>query len=181
MVERGQGLGVADLAPAVIVHGLEAARAVVGLAGELRRPVTLLSAEGAACYAGVGWWQALVDSARQGAAGADVADILDCGAAPGRALEALRARQGLIILRARPDVWADIAARAASQGAVLLDAAPAALDMGARGAARHLPAWITDGARLKPRAPGEDAAGAADLEDAAGAANLEDAAGAAGV
>ncbi len=42
--------------PAVIVHGLDDARAALAPG----RPVTLLSAPGAALYAGCGWWRALV-------------------------------------------------------------------------------------------------------------------------
>lgn len=42
--------------PAVIVHGLDNARTALAPG----RPVTLLSAPGAALYAGCGWWRALV-------------------------------------------------------------------------------------------------------------------------
>jgi hypothetical protein len=124
-----------QLPPAVIVHGLAQARAALapGLA------VTLLSAPGAACYAGVGWWRALVAEA---AAGRLVPpDILDCGDAPVRALEALRAGQIRLVLRS-PDLFADVAARAAACGATVLGAAPEALDLAQRGAARRLTAWL---------------------------------------
>lgn len=124
------------LPPAVIVHGLNDARAA--LAPGL--PVTLLSAPGAALYAGVGWWRAVV-----AAAAADVPappDILDCGAAPGRVLEALRSGQRLLVLRARPDVFADLAERAESLGAILLALPPPALDLAVPGAQRQLAAWL---------------------------------------
>jgi len=120
------------LPPAVIVHGLADARAA--LAPGL--PVTLLSAPGAGAYAGVGWWRALVR-----AAGGTV-DVLDCGDAPGRALEALRGRQRLLVLRAPAAVFVDIAERAARVDATLLAVPPPALDLGARGAARQLEAWL---------------------------------------
>jgi len=127
------------LAPAVIVHGLADARVAVG-AG---RPVTLLSAVGAASFTGVGWWQALV---RAAAEGAEVRDILDCGWSAGRVLEALGARQKLLVLRAADArVWRDLAERAEDCGAVLLGAAPDALDMGQRGAERRLVAWLQAG------------------------------------
>jgi hypothetical protein len=129
------------MGPAVIVHGLEMAR----LAMAPGRPVTLLSAEGAAAYAGVGWWQALVGLARAAFPATEMADILDCGDAPGRALEALRCRQSFLVLRAEARIWDDIAARAAAQGAVVLQAAPPALDLAARGAARLLAAWLERG------------------------------------
>jgi hypothetical protein len=129
------------LPPAVIVHGVEHAR--VALAPGL--PVTLLSAPGAALYAGVGWWRSLVAQAA-GTGTAPPPDILDCGAAPGRALEALRHGQRLLVL-SEPDVhariFADIAERAARQGGVLFATAPPALDLAARGASRRLPAWLS--------------------------------------
>ncbi len=124
--------------PAVIVHSLDMARAAVALG----RPLTLLSADGAACYAGVAWWQALVRQARAAAPGLRVPDILDCGDAPGYALQALRLGQRTLILRADPRIWQDIAARAEDCGAVLLAEPPLALDLAQPGAQRRLPAWL---------------------------------------
>ena len=125
------------LPPAVIVHGLAEARAA--LAPGL--PVTLLSAPGAAVYAGVRWWRALV----QAASGASPlpTDILDCGAAPGRALEALRSGQRLLVVSARADVVADLRQRAESLGATVFERAPPALDLAVPGAGRQLAAWLT--------------------------------------
>ncbi len=127
---------------AVIVHGLGMARLALQAGQACRRPVTLLSAEAAACYAGVGWWRALVAAARDAVPDCDAADILDCGDAPGRALEALRAGQKTLVLRADRRVWADIAWRAEACGAALLAAPPPALDLGHPGAARRLAAWL---------------------------------------
>jgi hypothetical protein len=124
--------------PAVIVHGLEMARLAVATG----RPVTLLSAEGAGAYAGVGWWQALARAAREASPGTEVTDILDCGFAPGRALEALRAGHRYLVLRTDPRVWADIAERTATLGGVLLAEAPPALDLAEHGALRRLEAWL---------------------------------------
>jgi hypothetical protein len=124
-------------APAVTIHCLAHARMVLA-AG---RPVTLLSAPSAALYAGVGWWRALIEAACP----ADgTADILDCGDAPGRALEALRAGQALLILRAPPSIAANIAERAARVQATLLGSRPAAFDLaGPRGGEGHaLRAWL---------------------------------------
>ncbi len=137
-MEQNEGLP-----PAVVVHGLAMAQAVLAVAAG--RPLTLLSGVGAGCYAGVGWWMALAAAARAAAPGGAVADVLDCGDAPGRALEALRAGQGIIVLRADPMVWADIAGRAGALGRVLLAAPPPALDMAQRGAARRLSAWLGGG------------------------------------
>ena len=126
-------------APAVIVHSLEMALQAVSAAHATRRPVTLLSAEAAACFAGVGWWRALVAAADPDRI---CADILDCGPAPGRALEALRVGQRLLVLRAEPRIWADIAGRAAACGGMLLAEAPQSLDLGVPGAARLLADWL---------------------------------------
>ena len=124
------------LPPAVIVHGL--AQAQAALAPGL--PVTLLSAPGAAVYAGAGWWRALVLAASQDQQVPP--DILDCGTAPGRALEALRVGQRRLVLRADPRLFEDLAGRAASLGAVLLAEPPPSLDLGAPAAARRLAAWL---------------------------------------
>jgi hypothetical protein len=124
--------------PAVIVHGLAMARVAVAPS----RPVTLLSADGAGVYAGVGWWQALVRAVRSECAGVEIHNILDCGASPGRALEALRAGQLHLVLRAERRVWDDIAWRVARQGGVLLAEPPPALDLGKPGAPRQVSAWL---------------------------------------
>ncbi len=124
------------LAPAVIVHGLGMAQLALRTAQTCLCPTILLSGPGAGAYAGVGWWRAMMQQA-----GAD-AHILDCGEAPGRALEALRAGQMLIVLRADPRIWADIAERAAACGGTLFAQAPPALDLAKPNAARRLAAWL---------------------------------------
>ncbi len=121
--------------PSVTVHGLAHARAA--LAPGL--PVTLLSAPGAGIYAGVGWWRALITAADPPL---QSADVLDCGNAPGRALEALRGGQRLLVLECAQELWRDIAERAANQGAALLAARPPSLDLAAPGAARRLAGWL---------------------------------------
>jgi hypothetical protein len=118
--------------PAVVVHGLAQARLAVA-AG----PVTLLSAPGAAIYAGCGWWRALVQ-----ASGATGPDILDCGDAPGRAMEALRCGCRLIVLDPAVPAAALVAARAAAIGAELLMERPPALNLATPGALRQLDAWL---------------------------------------
>src|ERR1700744_4460306 len=72
--------------PAVIVHGLADARAAVAPG----RPVTLLSAPGAALFAGCLWWRQLVVAARADSPATAVLDILDCADASGLAISALR-------------------------------------------------------------------------------------------
>lgn len=126
------------LAPAVIVHGLEMAQTALAPG----YPVTLLSADGAGAYGGVGWWQALVGAARAAYPGTPAEDVLDCGDAAGRALEAIRAGQRLLILRAAGAIWHDIAGRAETRGFHVFAEAPPALDLGERGAGRRLEGWL---------------------------------------
>jgi hypothetical protein len=104
--------------------------------------VTLLSAPGAGAFAGVGWWRAMVAAARAAHPLTPCCDLLDCGPAPGRALEALRAGQKLLILRCDPRIWDDLAERARACGGRLFAAAPPALDFARRGADRDLLAWL---------------------------------------
>jgi hypothetical protein len=121
------------LPPAVMVHSLGQARLALAPA----RPVTLLSAPGAGMYAGCLWWSALL-----AAAGWTGPALLDCADAPGRALEALKLGATGIVLDCPPPAFAVVAGIAADQGAMLLAAAPPALDLAQRGAARRLAAWL---------------------------------------
>ena len=117
------------LPPAVIVHGLGHARAAL----KPGHSVLLVSAPGAAAYLGALWWRALM-------AHVDAPlDALDCADQPGRALEALAAGCRIIILYPCP-ASPEVAARA--QGALILSARPPSLDLGQRGAARNLAAWL---------------------------------------
>jgi hypothetical protein len=129
---------VGDFAPAVVVHGLTDAR----LALSVGLPVTLLSAPGAALYAGCGWWRALVAQARAAFPDATVEDILDCAEGPGQALAALRIGQRLLVLWPGAPGWDSVAAIAAEHGGAVLPGAPPALDLGARGAERRLHDWL---------------------------------------
>jgi hypothetical protein len=118
--------------PALIIHSLPHLRAA--LAPGL--PVTLLSAPGAADYAGPAWWAALLR-----AGGHTGPSLLDCASSPGRALEALTLHLPGLILRPCP-AWGQLAALARAQGAVLLTAPPPALNLGAPGAAWRLTPWL---------------------------------------
>ncbi|HEY1931020.1 MAG TPA: hypothetical protein VGG99_03330 [Acetobacteraceae bacterium] len=135
--------------PAVIVRGLEDAR----LALSEGRPVTLLSAPGAALYAGCGWWRALVRQARAEFPDVAVADVLDCADGSGHALAALRIGQSWLVLARAAPGWGEVAAVAAAQGGGVLDTAPQALDLATRGAARRLHDWLQMGTTLGDRKP----------------------------
>ena len=120
------------LPPAIIVHGLAGIKAALAPG----RPVTLLSAPGAALYAGGAWWAALLRAARfTGPA------LLDCADAPGRAWEGLALGLPGIVLLPCP-AWDQIAEYAAARNALLLQTAPPALDMAQPGAARRVGAWL---------------------------------------
>ena len=125
------------LPPAAVVHGLPHLRQALAPG----RPVTLLSGPGAALYAGCGWWRALM---AMGAGGHP--DILDCGDAAGRALEALRAGCRLLVLDGALPSWPLVSARAAAYGGFLLPARPPALDLAQPGAHRRLERWLAHGA-----------------------------------
>ena len=117
----------------VMVHGLADARVALAVG----RPLTLLSAPGAAQYMGCLWWRELLAAAAfEGPA------LLDCADAPGRALEALKLGLRGVVLAAPPAAFALVAELATAQGALLLARAPPALDLGEAGAQRRLLAWL---------------------------------------
>lgn len=124
------------LPPAVIVRGLADARAVLALG----RPVLLLSPAEAVTVLGPAWWVAMVAAAREG--GGAALDALDCGALAGPAQHALALGAGGIVFTGDDGQAARLASIAAARGALFLPAAPPALDMGAYGAERRLPAWL---------------------------------------
>jgi hypothetical protein len=126
------------LPPSVVVHGLDDARTALAEGA----PVTLLSAPGAALFAGCAFWHALVDKARAEHPDVTAPDILDCGDAAGQALAALRLGQRILVLAESTPGRKAVAAIAAASGAVLLTARPPALDLARRGAARRLRAWL---------------------------------------
>lgn len=128
-------------APAVVVHGLADARTALAIG----LPVTLLSAPGAALFAGCLWWREVVGAARAACPGTPAADILDCADAAGTALSAIREGQHLLVLSRNCTAWELVAARAAEMDAVVLGVRPPALDLAVPGAARHLAGWLAGG------------------------------------
>jgi hypothetical protein len=126
--------------PAVIVHGVEDAKAA--LAPGL--PVTLLSAPGAAMFAGCLWWREIVVLARASHQHTEAIDILDCADASGMAMGALRSGVCRLVLWPDAPGWDAVAAIAERQGGFVLSQAPAALDLGHRNATRRLHGWLRD-------------------------------------
>jgi hypothetical protein len=127
-----------ELYPAVIVHGLTDARAVLTVG----RAVTLLSAPGAALYAGCLWWKAMVDQARAAFPEIPMQDVLDCADGSGQALAAMRAGVSRLVLWPGAPGWQAVAEIAASQGGFVLTQAPEALDMAAPDAISRIHVWL---------------------------------------
>jgi hypothetical protein len=69
-------------------------------------------------------------------------DILDCGAAAGFAMAALRTGQRQLVLGPACPAFAAVAAAAARLDAVALTTRPPALDLAEPGAARRLAGWV---------------------------------------
>jgi hypothetical protein len=123
--------------PAVIVHGIDQVRQAL----RPGRPVVLLSGLGAALYAGTGWWRAMMDIGQAEFPGTVLADILDCAAAPGRAMDALRAGQRAIRLDASVPAWSRVLAIADSLDARIFAERPPAIDLG-HGDGWRLDRWL---------------------------------------
>ena len=124
--------------PAVIVHGLSDARRALGAGA----PVTLLSAPGAGLFAGCLWWRHVVQAARAAHPHTEVIDVLDCAAASGMAMAALRSGVCRLVLWRDAPGWPAVAAVAQREGGFVLPRAPAALDMAERNADRRLSGWL---------------------------------------
>ena len=124
--------------PAVIVHGLD--DALVALRPGL--PVLLLSAPGAAGFMGCLWWRALVRAARDACPATESADALDCGAAPGYAMAALREGQRILILSRTCPAFPAVCNAAARLGAEVWPDRPPALDLARPGAAGRIGDWL---------------------------------------
>ncbi|MCA3389294.1 MAG: hypothetical protein INF65_11755 [Roseomonas sp.] len=114
--------------PAVVVHGREQAAWVLRIAAG--RPVLLVSAPGAALNAGPGWFKAVLEQAAAEHPGANFTAALDCGAAPGAALAALRAGFKLVVFDLGHPSAASVLGAAAEAGAEVLGSRPEALDLG---------------------------------------------------
>ncbi|HTI00644.1 MAG TPA: hypothetical protein VL752_06815 [Acidisoma sp.] len=130
---------MAGLPPAVMIHSLADGRSAL----EPALPVTLVSAPGAAAFAGAAWWLALIAALRDAHPAFGFCDVLDCADAPGFAAQALRLGQRRIAFSSPvPGLVARIAALGAECGAEVLPALPPALDLAQRGARRRLAAWL---------------------------------------
>jgi len=115
------------LPPAIVFHDLADAKAALAAAAALGKPVTLLSAPGAASYAGPGWFRAVVEQARATHPDAEAVAVLDCGDRPGHALAALR--EGVTAIRFSGRTAGKIEDIVAQYGALVVRDRPEALDL----------------------------------------------------
>lgn len=148
IVNLNIGLGRLDVAAdAIIIHSIDHARAALAVAARLGRPITLYSADGAVAYAGAGWFQAVVATARADYPVVECEAVLDCGPHVGLALAALRAGCPAIVFRGAAAQRRKIAEIAAVRGARVDAGVPDALDLGqCRDPQAAVTAW------LQPRA-----------------------------
>lgn len=138
---------VSGWSPAVVVHSLADARVVLACG----RPVTLLSGEAAALYAGCGWWRALTEAARVEFPLVAIGDLLDCADASGQALAALRVGLRHLILAPDAPGRERVATIVAGLGGVLLAERPAALDFAESADRRRLHEWVQAGSEPDDR------------------------------
>ncbi len=125
---RGDGeTRLKPVGKAITVISFAQAEAALAAAAALKLPVTLISAPDAAASVGPGWFDALVALARAEYPDVEVTAILDCGAAPGRALAALR--HGLKAIRYDGPSVERIADIARRSGARLVGERPPSLDL----------------------------------------------------
>ncbi len=115
--------------PAVVVHGRAQAEWALRVAAG--RPLLLLSAPGAALNAGPGWFRHVLEQAAAAHPGAPFSAALDCAAAPGAALAALRAGFKLVIFDLGHPAGTSLLGAAEEAGAEILGIRPEALDLGA--------------------------------------------------
>jgi hypothetical protein len=116
-------------APAVTVHSLAQAVAALGAAARAETGIVLLSAPGAAAYAGPAWFAEVLAVAAAEAGTAPAAAYLDCGPRPGDALAALRAGVPGVIFTGRTRFAGKLRALAHARGAAFRTERPDSLDL----------------------------------------------------
>lgn len=103
----------------------------MAVAAGLHRPITLLTAPGAAAYGGPGFYLAMVEQARRRHPDADARAILDCGDDSAMAQMALHLGWCSLVLGGKGVVREKVRQIAAAYEAEVLARAPKALDPGA--------------------------------------------------
>jgi len=135
------------MAARIIIHSFDQARTALAAAAALDRDVTLASAPGAGAYGGPGWFKALTEAAARAVPDAHYDTVLDCGAAPGIALAALRLGLKRVRFGGRSEALRRLQAIATQLGATLEADDEEALDLrGARQPEARCRAWLAGGA-----------------------------------
>ena len=111
------------------MHGLADALAALEAATSLDRPVVLLSAPGAAAYAGAAWFKALVALARERWPAASATAMLDCDDRAELVQGALREGLADLVYTGPAATAARLADIAGQQGARLYRRRPESLDI----------------------------------------------------
>ena len=139
------------MAGCIVVHSFTQARAALAAAAALGQDVTLASAPAAGGYAGPGWFKALTDGARRAVPEARCDTVLDCGAAPGMALAALRLGFKRIRFAGDAEAARRLAAIGATLGATVESGEEPALDLrGLRRPEARCRAWLAGDAMTRP-------------------------------
>jgi len=121
--------GKRNTARPVVIHGIADARAACRAAMGRGAAVTLWSARGASGYMGPLWFVEIIRQIRAEFPALTITGVLDCDAAPGDALAAIRAGVQAIALTAKPTVKARIRNIASTENAILLRRPAKALDL----------------------------------------------------
>lgn len=113
---------------AVVVHTLAHALDALDAAAEAGRPVTLISAPGAAATLGVGGYLGIVAAARELRPAVPARAVLDCGSDLGWALAALRMGVDAVRVDAGDEAFGRVRAIAVACGGAAERSRPEALD-----------------------------------------------------
>jgi hypothetical protein len=128
---------------AIIIHGLDDARAAFGAAHALGAPVTIISGPGGGGYGGPAWFKAVVQEAQAEFPDVQVTAILDCGDAPGLVLGAFRAGLKTVRFTGQGETAAKLADIAKAHDAVLITEGVATIDLRTqRDAVAACKAWL---------------------------------------
>ena len=116
-------------ATAIVIHDLEHARAALAAAAAAGRRVTLVSAPGAAGYAGAPWFLKVVERAAAEHPAAEWDAVLDCADHAGHALAGLRQGAAAVRFTGAKATAAKLAAIAEQSGARVVGGRLRALDL----------------------------------------------------
>lgn len=110
------------LSKAIVVHSLAEARRAMAAARADGRAITLLSAPGAARFAGCLWWREMIAIVRAEYPDVEMIDVLDCGDDIAQAWAAVRiGLRHLVLVSLTPEIDA-LRALAFARGVTLLPA-----------------------------------------------------------